>query len=132
MSRQKLSKIGDCQYRENLVAWYNLSFAIFCEHSLKSLLICCDAPQHYILYMDVQFFFSVACYSLIGQSLKSRRLVFNRLVQCIRLWKLPMYLTPIPTICLKLEVGVNVGFWDGQEGSFVESCADVLGSLVSQ
>lgn len=113
MSRQKLSKIGDCQYRENLVAWYNFSFAIFCEHSLKSLLICCDAPQHYILNMDVQFFFfSVACYSLIGQSLKSRRLVFNRLVSA-RLWKLPMYPTPNPTICLKLEVGVNVGLWDG-------------------
>lgn len=58
------------------------------------------------------FFFSVACYSLIGQSLKSRRLVFNRLVSA-RLWKLPMYPTPNPTICLKLEVGVNVGLWDG-------------------
>ena len=115
MSRQKLSKIGDCQYRENLVAWYNLSFPIFCEHALKSLLICCDAPQHYILYMDVQFFFSVACYSLIGQSLKSRRLVFNSLVSA-RLWKMPTYSpppNPNPTICLKLEVGVNVGLWDG-------------------
>ena len=56
------------------------------------------------------FFFSVACYSLIGQSLKSRRLV------SARLWKMPTYSPlppPNPTICVKLEVGVNVGLWDG-------------------
>lgn len=112
MSRQKLSKIGDWQYRENLVAWYNLSFPIFCEHALKSLLICCDAPQHYILYMDVQFFF-FSCLLLFDRPKpKKPKVGFIRLVSA-RLWKLPMYPTPNPTICLKLEVGVNVGFWDG-------------------
>lgn len=39
-----LGKLGMLQY---------LSFSIFCEHSLKSLLICCDAPQHYVPSMDV-------------------------------------------------------------------------------
>ena len=76
------------------------------------LLWCSTALYTIIIIWMFNFFFSVVCYSLIGQSLKSRRLVFNRLVSA-RLWKLPTYPTPNPTICLKLEVGVNVGVWDG-------------------